>query len=127
MAKKKKVYTSGEKKSFLKGFFFGLFRSKRKKSSTGKKTVIRTKTSGALKEYSFIGFNANCDCFNVFSYGRTRDEALRNARKHLKHDPEVPSWDVKIGEGQADPNFFRKITVGKDGRIKDNWEPYYRY
>ena len=122
MAKNK--YSSQEKSIWKKGFFAGLFSVKRKKA----KPVLNTKKKGVAKKksYLFTAFNDNADVFNVEAVGSTRKEALANARRILKRDPEIPDWKVTITEDDANSGSYRKITVYDTGKIHDNWRPYYR-
>ena len=116
----KKDFSKAEKNSWKRGFFTGLF--KRKKKTTSKKQS----SSAKKKEYSFLAFNENCDIFNVHAEGTSRKNALSNAEKYLKRDPEIPSWGVRITEQEADNSYYRHVTVKSNGEIKDNWEPRYR-
>ena len=122
MAKNK--YNSQEKSIWKKGFFAGLFSAKKKKT----KPVPSTKKKGVVKRnsYFFTAFNDNCDVFNVEAISPSRKEALANARRILKRDPEIPDWKVTITEDNANPDNYRKITVYDTGVVHDNWRPHYR-
>ena len=111
---KKRSYSTAEKKSWKRGFLAGLFSSK-------KKTKHKSK-----KEFGFLAFNDNCDVFNVKSYGFDRKDALHNAKKHLKRDPEIPSWGVTITNDKPDSNYYRHVTVYDSGKVSDSWVTHYR-
>lgn len=118
--RKNKTYSMNEKKSWKRGFFSGLFASKKR---------IRAKTNSiekTKKEFGFLAFNDNCDVFNVLSYGSDREDALRNAKKHLKRDPEIPCWGVTITNDKPDSNYYRNVTVFNSGKVSDSWYPNYR-
>ena len=117
---KKRNYSNVEKKAWKNGFFAGLFSSKKMKNNKIN-SVKKTK-----KEFGFLAFNDNCDVFNVKSYGVDRKDALRNAKKYLKRDPEIPSWGVTITDDKPDSNYYRHITVYDSGKVSDNWVTRYR-
>ena len=116
----KNVYSTVEKRSWKRGFFAGLF-SSRKRTSNKNNSVKKTK-----KEFGFLAFNDNCDIFNVKSFGYDRKDALRNAKKHLKRDPEIPSWGVTITNDIPDSNYFRHVTVYDSGKVSDSWVSHYK-
>ena len=120
----KKFKTVAEKKAFKRGLFFGLFgKNKPKKKIKSRKHNV---SSSDLKQFSFLAFNDNGDCFNVHSYGTNRSDALSRAKKNLKRDPEIPCWSVTITNDKEDSNFYRHVSIGKNGSVFDNWEPHYR-
>ena len=114
-------FSVSERNSWKRGFFFGLF-SRRKKTIRNKKNTV-TKSK---KEFGFLAFNDNCDVFNVKSYGVDREDALRNAQKHLKRDPEIPSWGVTITNDKPDSSYYRSVTVFNSGKVSDSWATRYR-
>lgn len=113
----RKDFSQKEKKIWRQGFFAGL--GKVKKRSPTKKNKVK-------KEYSFSAFNENCDVFNVKSKGYSRSDALSNAKKQLKRDPECPVWGVTITNAEASPDHYRSISILDDGSVFDNWRYRYR-
>ena len=120
-SKAKKNYSASEKASYKRGFFAGLFASKKNKSNKKSKKAKQPK-----KLFGFLAFNQNCDVFNVHSEGTNRSDALKNARKHLKRDPEVPFWGVTITDDKENADFYRHVTVDSSGSVFDSWKPHYR-
>lgn len=118
--RKKNNYSVAERQSYKRGFFSGLFLSKKRISN---KTHSSKKSK---KEFGFLAFNDNCDVFNVKSYGFDREDALRNAKKHLKRDPELPCWGVTITKDKSNPDYYRHVTVYNSGKVVDDWAPNYR-
>lgn len=115
----KKIYSLSEKKSYKNGLMAGLRLSKSRKKTN-------KPSSASVKEYGFLAFNDNCDVFNVTAYGKDRTDALHNARKSLKRDPEMPCWGVTITSDKSDKDYFRKVSVRETGEIYDNWRSRYR-
>lgn len=124
MARKnnRRSYSAAEKKSYKKGFFAGLFTQKKRTRKT-KNVTTNTKPK---KLFGFLAFNENCDVFNVHSEGVNRSDALKNAKKHLKRDPEVPSWGVTVTNDKTSEDFYRHVTVKSSGSVVDSWKPHYR-
>ena len=93
----------------------------------GKRNIKSTKiTKSKNKLFDFLAFNQNGDVFNVHSEGSSRSNALKNAKRHLKRDPEVPSWGVSITNDKANDDFYRHIIVKSSGNVHDNWKIHYR-
>lgn len=120
----KKRWTIAERQSYKRGFFFGLFRKHKTKQKS--KPVKKQKSKQVMKTYDFSAFNDNCDVFNVHVKGTSRSDALRRAKKLLKRDPERPFWGIEITNDKADSSFYRHITIENNGKIFDNWKPFYR-
>ncbi|MBQ3506864.1 MAG: hypothetical protein IJA89_08865 [Clostridia bacterium] len=102
------MFTKKERNSFFAGM------------NVGRKLSARnTKKDWYILE----GVNENGNPMTVKARGTSRMNALKNAQKRLKRDPEKPNLGltVKIGDTQ----YSRVITVHDNGIVRDNWESRY--
>ncbi len=96
----KRKYSASEKRAFRKGFFYALF--KRRKKVTKKKI---NKSTDNLHEYKFFACDYGGHGYNICTYGNTYQEAYEKAVKKLR------SPDDLIGLMNCNSNEFKKKKV----------------
>ena len=118
MAFKDLFKTKAERRAYAIG------RKHERKSCIAKKK--KSSNLASKKRFGFLAFNDNCDVFNVYAEGYSSADALKNAKKHLKRDPERPFWGVEITNDNANSDYYRKVSIDSNGSIIDSWRPHYR-
>ncbi|MFA6755632.1 MAG: hypothetical protein WCR97_03900 [Bacilli bacterium] len=107
------MYSKNEKKSWFKGFKYGLFKNSKNDKIRSKPAKIKNNRE---KQFKFGAFNDNCDCFNVVSYGKTRMEAKNNIQKTLCNKSYPGRGKIHI-DGKANKDCITMFYVDPDGRI----------